>query len=169
MTGDISEYASNCPICLLDKRSNERRQGLFIYKFEKEVNGIWYIDTIRPLPGSNQHYKYCRIVVDGFSRRTYLERMRSLSSQNIMDQLLKLMTRRDYPASISRYNASIFTSGFFKDFLFKLGIRDVRISPFQAKSSLSEMYVFLFRQGLRVYCNQAQNTWTKYLSRLRFR
>lgn len=141
---------------------------MLVSKFEKEVNGIWYVDTIDPLSRSTQNHKYCLIIVDGISRRTYLELLRNLSSQIEIDKLFTLMTRRGYSGAISRDNASIFTLGLLRDFLFRLGIRDIHISPFQAKNNLSERYVALFRQGMRVYCNQPKNTSSKHLASVEF-
>lgn len=127
------------------------------------MNGVWYIDTIGSLPRSNQGYKHCSIVVDEFSRKTYLEPLRNLSSQLVIDKLFKLMCRRGYPTAISR-DSEVFSPMEYSGIFFRLGYRDIRISPFHSQSNLSEKYVSLFRQGLRVYCNQEQSSWSKHLS-----
>lgn len=144
MASDICECTSSYQICHIAKRSNERHQGLLVSKYEKEVNGIWYRDTFGPLSRSKQNYKYCLIVVDGFSRRTYLEPLRSLSSQVVIGKLSKLMTLRGYPAAISRDNASIFTSGIFKDFFVQIGNKGYSDLSFSSQKYVtSERYVSL--------------------------
>lgn len=68
----------------------KKSQGLLISKFEKQVNWIWYVDTIGPLPRSTHNHKYYFIVFIIFSGRTYLEPRRDLIVKLSLIRCLRL-------------------------------------------------------------------------------
>jgi hypothetical protein len=168
MASEISEFVTSCEKCQLAKRKNEPKQGLLESKLDQIVNGHWYLDIIGRLTRSRSGYSYVIIVVDSCSKLVTLEPLRKLSSVAIIQVLRKIMCRRGFPHLISCDNASVFTSGAFKEFLFCHGIRCARISPYHAASNLSERYIAIWKSSVAIYCRGDQTLWDRSLLQIEF-
>jgi hypothetical protein len=168
MAVQISDYVTSCVPCQLAKRKNEVRQGLLESKVDAIVNGHWYVDTLGKLPRTSEGFSFALIVVDSCSKVVRLEPLKCLSSKVIVDKLYEIMCRRGFPYLISCDNASIFTSGVFKEFLFCHGIRCARISPHHAAANLSERYIGTLKQALKIYCDGDQLSWKQHLLNIEF-
>jgi Integrase core domain. len=129
-----------------------------------EPNDLVAFDTHGPMPISSFGYKYIMIMYDVFSKFTTLYALKSLSTKECLNKVLKdyipkYGTLRQYLSD----NASIFASKKWKDSLEEKGIKVYHCSAYHPASNPSERELRDVTAYLRVLCHKNHRTWFKTL------
>lgn len=113
----IYDYVDNCFKCIMSNDSTNR--------FEKELSSYpsptvpmdtIHIDHFGPLQETPQRYKHILVIVDAFTRFTWLRAVKSTTSRETIEHLRNIFTEYGNPTTIVSDRGTAFTSKEFAAF-----------------------------------------------------
>lgn len=114
----IRNHIDNCITCLIaDASSNSREGELQVTNTPTLPFEIWHIDHFGPIKSSADGFKHILVVVDVFSRYTWLSPTKTTDSKEVIKILSTLFNNFCFPASIILHRGTAFTSSEFTTFL----------------------------------------------------
>lgn len=129
MRKKIHVYIENCFACLMANESNNRFEGeTSLYPVPCRAVEVLHLDHFGPLPETADHYKHVFIVVDAFTRFTWLYPVRTTSSREVIKCLTGLFATFGRPENIVTDRGTAFTSQEFSVFLDKLNISHRKVA-----------------------------------------
>lgn len=156
----IRNKVLNCLICSMSKAALRKYEGKLVsVPFDSSLQCL-FIDLLGPMTPSKDHNQYILVVLDGFSRFTWLYPLRDCKARLIVKTLEKVVfSNFSIPQIIVSDNASYFTSHLFKQFCFKNCIEHRKIAAYRANGNRSERAIRNLVCILKAYYHNAQSNW----------
>lgn len=127
----VRNYIENCVTCLMANSSTNRFEGQSqIESPPKAPFEIIHIDHFGPLQESENNCKFVCVIVDAFTRFTWLFPTKTTNSREVCNHLKFLFNVFGKPATIISDRGTAFTSAEFNKFLetLKIKIRKVAVA-----------------------------------------
>lgn len=123
----VEKAVRHCFTCILAERTREK-QECPLNPIEKESIPIdtLHIDHLEPLPSTTKSYNYVLVVIDAFSKFTWLYGTKSTGTTEVLTQLSKheeASTIFCNPRRIISDRGTVFTSQEFEDYCKVEGIK----------------------------------------------
>lgn len=84
----VQDHIDNCITCLMSNSSSNRLEGeAQIFPSPKSPLEVVHLDHFGPLTESTDNYKHILVLVDAFTRFTWLLLTKSTGSKEIIDKL----------------------------------------------------------------------------------
>jgi transposase InsO family protein len=128
MRPKIEKYVQNCINCILAERKSGKLEG-WLHPIDKEgvPLGTYHIDHLGPLPSTKKKYVYIFAVIDGFTKFVWLYPVKTTSTAEVIDKLVKQSAIFGNPRRIVSDQGSAFTSHDFKEYCKDEGIEHTTI------------------------------------------
>lgn len=116
MREKIEKVLRNCLDCILAERKQGNQEGLLkpIPKGEIPLD-MYHVDHVGPLHSTRKSYRHIFVVVDAFSKFTWLYATKTTNSFEVIDRLKKQSMIFGNPRAIISDRGSAFTSNDFRD------------------------------------------------------
>ena len=168
MDADIRVRIRACEICALSKPALNTKMGLLASEVPTCPMERLYIDFIGKLPRSRSGNAYALVVVDGFSKFSWIFPLREATTARAVSSLRSIFSWTGPPQCLVSDNARQFTSRQFRNFCFGLGIKHVTTSPYYPKPNFSERFNRNLKTMLVAYHHDDHSSWDKQLDWLQF-
>lgn len=169
MSKKIYNYVENCLTCLMANDSPNRLEGETILTSPpKTPLEIWHVDHFGPLQETSDSYKYIYVVVDAFTRFTWLFATKSTASREAINALRRINYPHGKPFQIVSDRGTAFTSKEFADFLKRNDIKHrlIAVAAPWANGIVERVDRFL-KTSLTKLLNDASD-WKKNLSKMQY-
>lgn len=165
----VQHYIENCIICLINNSSINSREGeLQITDTPSMPFQIVHIDHYGPIIESVKGFKHILLVVDAFTRFTWLFPTKSTSTKEVIVHLTELFCNFGNPAELISDRGSSFTSHEFAEFLktHKVHHHLVAVAAPWANGLVERINRFLQSSLRKVIDNQ--NNWSDKISSIQY-
>lgn len=127
MKEKVKKCIQNCVRCILAERKHGKHEG-FLHPIDKGDVPLhtYHIDHIGPMMATTKMYKHLLVVVDAFSKFTWLYPTKTTSTSEVLDKLRLQATNFGNPMRIIADKAKGFDSNEFNDYCKDEGIVHVR-------------------------------------------
>lgn len=117
MKKHVDHYINNCVTCILASRKKGKQEELLkpIPKEEAPFH-TWHIDHVGPLPSTNKNYKYLFVIVDAFTKYTWIFATKTKGTKEALGKLSILQQHFCTPTRIIADRARGFDSKDFDEF-----------------------------------------------------
>jgi len=114
----VENYLDNCLICLLANSAANSREGeLQIADTPSQPFQVFHIDHFGPIQDSSNNFKHILVVIDFFSKYTWLFPTKSTGSKEAIKHLSYLFQNFNPPICLVSDRGTAFTSQEFAEFL----------------------------------------------------
>ncbi|CAK9809151.1 Pro-Pol polyprotein [Anthophora quadrimaculata] len=136
MKPKIDKVVGNCVNCILAERKHGKREGS-LHSVEKGEIPLdtYHIDHLGPLVSTKKSYKHILLVIDGFTKFTWLYATRSTTTAEVIDKLQKQSVIFGNPRRIISDRGTAFTSCEFEDYCVAEQIKHVTITTGMPRSN----------------------------------
>lgn len=159
MYRDVRRFVTSCQLCKRAKPDTGRQKGLLQSERERYPLDRWFIDYIGPLPRTQRGNRYILVIVDAFSRFSWLLPTSGVTANITIKQLTNVIQWFGPPKSVVSDNAPAFLSKVFKDFCFKQGIRHITTTAYYPKASFAERVNRNLKAALCIYHAKKPTRW----------
>lgn len=161
LASDVRQYIAKCELCRTSKYPNySQRPPMGSQIISERPFQRLYIDFIGPFPRSKKGNIGIFIILDHFSKFTFLKPVRKFSSQIIIDFLRdEIFACFGVPESIVSDNGSQFKSHEFAAFLTKYGIKHICTASYAPQANAAERVNRSINAALRTYVRHNQREW----------
>lgn len=166
MVSQVRQYVSKCTVCKETKPTNENTQPqignevVTNLPFQK-----LYVDFLGKYPRSKSGNAFIFIVVDHFSKFTFLKAMREATASNVVKFMVEDIFRKfGVPETIHSDNGAQFVSKTFKDMIETYGINHIQTAPYAPQSNASERVNQSVLAAIRAYLENDHRDWDLYLT-----
>ncbi|KMQ86624.1 blastopia polyprotein [Lasius niger] len=123
LRAEVEKVIKNCITCILAERKHGRSE-CFLSPIEKGSVPLdtFHIDYLGPLPSTKKSYVHIFVMVDGFSKFTWLYATKSASAMEAIGRLKRQSCIFANPRRIVSDRGSAFTSGEFEEYCRSEGI-----------------------------------------------
>lgn len=167
MKREIRERVKGCDICKMAKPAQRVYHGELIANHASKPMGSLYIDTCGPLVRSKKGNNTILIILDDFSKYTWLIPLRNSKSGSIIKKFEEIVFNNFSSSElIISDNGACFRSYEFKRFCFKYGVRHHLLAPYSPQGNRSERYLKTLKAQLKAYYHDKQQLWDKDLGYL---
>ncbi|KAG5316612.1 TF26 protein, partial [Pseudoatta argentina] len=117
MRKKIDKVIKNCITCILAERKHGKREG-FLRNIPKDAIPLetYHIDHLGPIPSTQKSYAHILVVVDAFTKFTWLYPTKSMSEEEVINRLSKQGVIFGNPYQIVSDRGTAFTSKSFKKY-----------------------------------------------------
>lgn len=124
MNNFVKKYIFACLHCLYHKERNGKQPG-YLHSLPKYArpHHTLHMDHLGPFVETQNGHKYLLVIVDGFSKFTYLKPVPNTSAKHVIEELQNLFSLLGNPKRIITDAGSAFTSNDFKQYIENKGIR----------------------------------------------
>lgn len=169
MNKKVREYISNCLTCLMADQSVNTREGeLSLTDSPSAPLQIIHADHFGPIKESSEGFKYILVIIDAFTRFTWLLPAKSTSSKETIKLLKTVFHIFGNPNKIVSDRGTAFTSQEFSDFIKQSGLthRLVAVAAPWANGLVERINRFL-KSSLRKI-SEEYNLWSKHLDTVQY-
>lgn len=160
MVVDVRNYIRNCNVC----KTTKHPTSLLRPPMGKRVQRL-YMDFIGPFPRTKSGNIGIFIILDHFSKFTFLKPVKKFNSKIIISFLKdEIFSCFGVPEVVVSDNGTQFKSREFSDFLSKYGIHHTFTGAYAPQSNAAERVNRSINAALRAYLRSDQREWDKYLS-----
>lgn len=162
-------YLDNCVTCLLANPAvNSRKGEMQISDSPSQLFITFHIDYFGPIKKSHDHFKHIFLVIDAFSRFTWLFPTKSTGSQKVMKHLSNLFKNFGNPVSLVSDRGTAFISQEFTNFLKHYNIvhRQVAVAAPWANGLVERINRFL-KSSLRKIVEDDES-WNSHLDTVQY-
>jgi len=125
----VYEHIQNCVKCLVANCSSERSEGeLQIVEKGTTPFKTLHVDHFGPLEKTQESFRHVLVVVDAFTKFSWLFATKSTGFQEVIDHLSVLNGMFGTPKQIVSDRGTAFTSQAFSEFLKKLNVKHRQIA-----------------------------------------
>jgi len=118
MRRQIYNYVDNCFKCSMSNDSSNRfEKELSLYSSPSVPMDTIYIDHFGPFQESEQWYKHILVIVDAFTRFTWLRPVKSITFRETIEHLQSIFSEFSNPSTIVSYRGTAFLSREFATFI----------------------------------------------------
>lgn len=121
MEKHVKSYINNCLTCILASRKQRKAEVLNPIPKGETLLHTLHIDHVGKLPSTNKNYKHLFVVVDAFTKYTWVFATKSTSTGEVLEKLKILQQHFGSPYRIISDQGTAFTSHEFKEFCNKEG------------------------------------------------
>lgn len=164
----VQEYITNCLKCILFSVASGKSEGTLkiIDKGDRPLRML-NIDHFGPLEKTENGYRHIFLIVDAFSKFTWLHSVKTTGSQEAVKKLKLFIFHFGLVDTVVSDRGSSFTSELFADFINDHGIKHVKVatgSP-QSNGQVERVNRFLKSTLSKI---STPNTWDQQLSKAQF-
>lgn len=163
---DVKTYIQNCEMCKTSKTPTtilRPPMGQMI-KSDRPFQRL-YIDLIGPLPRTKSGNIGILIILDHFSKFTFLRPVKKFATKPITDYLRsEIFNCFGVPEVIVTDNGSQFRSKDFANLMEKFGVKHSLTAVYSPQANASERVNRVINEALRSYVRDDQRGWDQYLS-----
>ncbi|XP_015514359.2 uncharacterized protein LOC107220321 [Neodiprion lecontei] len=122
----LEKIIRNCVDCIVAERKQGKQEG-YLNAIAKGITPLdtFHIDHLGPLPSTKKSYKHILVVIDGFTKFTWLYATRSTTTLEVIDRLSKQAAIFGNPRRIISDRGTAFTAKEFEDYCKKEEIEHV--------------------------------------------
>jgi len=114
----IYDYVDNCFKCIMSNDSSNRfEKELALYSSPTVPMNTIHVDHFGPLQETTHRYKHILVIVDAFTRFTWLRAVRSTTSRETIEHLRNIFSEYGNPTIIVTDRGTAFTSKEFAEFV----------------------------------------------------
>lgn len=123
MRAKIDKVIRNCVRCILAERKTGKKEGL-LHPIEKGEYPLdtYHIDHLGRLASTAKNYRHILVVIDAFTKFTWLYPTKSTSTKEVLDRLGLQSTTFGNPRWIITDRGSAFTSSEFENYSIEEGV-----------------------------------------------
>lgn len=168
MCTQVRQYVNNCATCKETKSVNRSTQPTIgnEVRTERPFQKL-YMDFLGKYPRSRSGNAYIFIVVDHFSKFTFLKAMREATATNVVKFLVEEIFRKfGVPETIHSDNGAQFVSKHFREMVNSYQIRHMQTAPYSPQSNASERVNQSVLNAIRAYLEKDHRDWDLYLSEI---
>lgn len=168
MVSQVRRYVSNCTVCKETKPCNRPLHPTMGDEVitERPFQKL-YIDFLGKYPRSKGGNSYIFIVVDHFTKFTFLKAMKEASTRYVVKFLIEDIFRKfGVPEIIHSDNGPQFTSKQFQEMINTYGIDHLRTAPYSPQSNASERVNQSVIAAIRAYLENDHRDWDLYLTEI---
>lgn len=166
MVIDVRDYVSKCEVCRTTKyptHSLKPPMGARVVS-ERPFQRL-YLDFIGPFPRTKKGNVGIFIILDHFSKFTFLKAVKRFTSKVAIEILREeIFSCFGVPETIVSDNGTQFKSHDFSDFLSKYGIQHFCTGAYAPQSNAAERVNRSINAALRAYVRTDQREWDVFLS-----
>jgi len=123
------DYVDNCFKCIMANDSTNRfEKETSLYPLPTVPMDTIHIDHFGPLQPTEQRFKHVLVIVDAFSRYTWLRPVKSTTSRESIEHLRNIFSEFGNPSTIVSDRGIAFTSREFASFTSELLIKHRQIA-----------------------------------------
>jgi transposase InsO family protein len=113
----VEKVVRNCIDCILAEKKQGKQEG-FSSTIDKGKVPLdtYHIDHLGPLASTRKNYKHIFVVIDSFSKFTWLYAVKSTNSAEVIDRFKKQAAVFGNPRRIISDRGTAFTSGDFREY-----------------------------------------------------
>lgn len=125
----VRDHISNCLTCVMANDASNRFEGeTSLYPAPTAIMQVVHVDHFGPLAETPGHYKHILVVVDAFSRFTWLTPVKSTTSRETIHRLEDIFSLSGNPAELVSDRGTAFTSREFIDFIDRSRIKHRKVA-----------------------------------------
>ena len=162
---DVKNYITKCQVCKTTKSPThvlKPPMGGSI-RTERPFQRL-YVDFIGPFPRTRSGNIGMLIILDHFSKFTFLKPVKKFTSSKVIEILQSdIFNCYGVPEYVVSDNGSQFRSKDFEHFLLKYGIKHVCTAVYSPQSNASERVNRSINAALRAYIQKDQRLWDEYV------
>jgi len=118
MRKKIFEYISNCFTCVMsNEATNKKERETSLYPPPKGPMEILHVDHFGPLSETSNRYRHILVVVDAFTRFTWLAATKSTTTAEVIRHLETIFYTFGKPSQIVSDRGTAYTSKEFSEFV----------------------------------------------------
>jgi len=118
MRKQVHDYVENCFTCLMSNDSTNRfEKEISLYPAPKMVLETLHVDHFGPLQETKNHFRHIFVIVDAFTRFTWLSPVKTTASREVIKHLTNVFATFGNPCNIVSDRGTAFTSKEFLEFL----------------------------------------------------
>ncbi|XP_064537385.1 uncharacterized protein K02A2.6-like [Drosophila montana] len=165
MASQIRDWVRQCVTSKETKAPNFRMQvGLGQEVVTERPFQKLYIDFLGKYPRLKQGHAWIFVVVDHFSKFSFLKAMRETAALNVVDFLVsEVFYKIGEPEVIHSDNGRQFISGAFQNMISAFGISLMRTAVYAPQSNASDRVNRTVMSAIRAYLEQDHREWDLYL------
>lgn len=166
MVADVKKYILSCESCQTSKTPNQTLRPTMgnMTESERPFQKL-FIDLIGPFPRSKQGNIGVCIILDHFSKFTFLKPLRKFCSKQIIKFLREdIFHCFGVPETIISDNGSQFKCKDFNKFLDNFGVKNIYTALYSPQANASERVNRSINEALRAFIQNDQRDWDKFLS-----
>lgn len=163
---DVHKYVINCDLCKTSKIPNSILKPPLgqMVETERPFQRL-YVDLIGPFPRTKHGHIGILIILDHFSKFTFIIPLKKFISKPIVNYLRNdIFNCYGVPEIVVTDNGSQFKSREFEQFLSKYGVSHQCTAVHSPQSNASERVNRSINEALRSYIRDDQRKWDTYLS-----
>lgn len=168
MATQVKNFIASCQTCKETKPCNlNLRPGIGKQVVTERPFQKLYVDFMGKYPRSKKGNSYIFIVVDHFTKFTFLKAMKEATATNIINFLVKeIFHKFGVPEVIHSDNGSQFCSKNFENLLESYKIQHVKTAVYSPQSNASERVNQSVLSAIRAYLEKDHRDWDMYLSEI---
>ncbi|XP_043275316.1 uncharacterized protein [Venturia canescens] len=122
----LEKLMRNCVDCIVAERKQGKQEG-YLNAIAKGITPLdtFHIDHLGPLPSTKKSYRHILVVIDGFTKFTWLYATRSTTALEVIDRLSKQAAIFGNPRRIISDRGTAFTAKEFEDYCKKEEIEHI--------------------------------------------
>lgn len=125
----IADYIENCFTCVMSNNAMNRFEGeTHLFPSAKSPMEMLHIDHFDPLQETDAKYKYILVIVDAFTRFTWLCATKTTGSKESINHLQTIFDTFGKPGKIISVRGTAFTSKEFTDFTNMRNIKHQKVA-----------------------------------------
>lgn len=162
---DTITYVKTCETCQKYKSRNTKVPG-FLHSIpvsDMQPMSTIGIDLQGPLPLSTKRNRFLCVIVDYATRYSELFPLKSSTTKNITQCLVKFIGRHGSPKHIISDRGSQFVSRIYLEFCKACFIKPKHTSPFHPQTNLTERINRMIKTHIAMYVGNAHNHWDDFL------
>jgi hypothetical protein len=159
----VKKFVRKCEICQKAKWNNQPQSTDFRSVVTSDINDLWSVDLLGPLPRSRGGVQYVLVIYDVFSKLVRLNAIKKATTRAILIKIRQAIDELGKPKRILSDNGTQFTSKTYKK---QLAEWEIQISYTAVRhpsaNPVERIMKELGRLG-RSYCNESHKAWAIYL------
>lgn len=159
MDRDVKRLVNSCQLCRQAKPSSSPHLGFLNSEREAQPMDKVFIDYLGPLPRTKRGNQYILVVIDGFSRFTWLVPSRNVTASTTIAHLTNIFSLFGPPKRLVSDNAPAFRSAPFRSFCFGNAIQHIFTTPYYPQGSFAERVNRNLKSALIIYHQKNPNRW----------
>lgn len=168
MASQVRQYIRNCQTCKETKPTNQilhpeiGNEVVTERPFQK-----LYIDFLGKYPRSKKGNAYIFIVVDHFTKFTFLCAMKEATTQNVIQFMVhEIFHKFGVPETLHSDNGKQFTAKAFEEMIAAYKINHIKTAVYSPQSNAAERVNQSVLAAIRTYVEKDHRDWDLYLSEI---
>jgi len=165
----IADYIDNCFVCMMADDSMNRLEGeTSLYPAAKAPMELLHVDHFGPLQETRDRFKHILVMVDAYTRFTWLFAVRSTSTKEVINCLKSIFSIFGNASNIVTDRGTAFTSGEFAKYVDDLRVkhRKVAVASPWANGTVERVNRFIKRVLIKL-CS-SPDEWGNKLNTLQY-